>query len=373
MFRVESHLELLTSAPGRLQEAPNIEIRGYTKEVVTPPAEFMDVAPVSVGAVVGFCPTYRDLVLIKRQKVEQTESWPRAAGRVIERVLGYAFDQHAGSTDSAPLSVAVEEITKAAEARVGEWSKKRKNATRLKELADLKVDSGHYSNDWLKRLLIDSVTLDLFHLQGSLNYKRRPDADVEKGESEKALSNLKMNPKWDPPAFIKLSQATPDFVIPKFRAIGDIKSGSWSDEYYLTATGYALAYESLYGANINLGVIYLVETEPVIFGQSRVVVFPITDAVRRRFLDRRNEALAVMMAGAQLPPRLQELEHQKKFCERCGLKAICFEKAEAEEAKAKAEAEAAAAGGADVPTDAPELGSDAKADPDVDVEGAKPG
>ncbi len=324
MFSVESQLELLKSTKGRLAQPLQITLRGYDqeKELVAAPAQFKDVPPIAVGRVVGFCPTFRDLVLLKREKVKEKddETWPREAGRLIEKVLGHAFEHHAAKTKAAPLCDSVEQIAQAAYARVSEFSEDKAAAKKFAKLAGMvKENPFHFENEKLQGLLIDAVAIDLFHQQGALNYERSPNTP-----SERAVNGLVMNPQLTPAAHMKLSRAAPDFHVIKHKAIGDIKTGAWTDDYYLTAAGYALAYESEHGTDIDLGVIYLVDVDPVIIGHARVIIFSLTDDVRRRFLDRRNTALAALL-GEGLPKRLTKAQ-EADYCDRCGFRKECFER-----------------------------------------------
>jgi len=58
--------------------------------------------------------------------------------------------------------------------------------------------------------------------------------------------------------------ATPDFLIEKYGAVGDIKSGvKFEDHYLLTCAGYAIAYENWKRKekrDINFGIIYFFPT-----------------------------------------------------------------------------------------------------------------
>ncbi len=326
MFRVESQLELLTTTTGRFKEPLKIRLRGnLVDEPQVAPAQFKDTEPVSVGRVVGFCPTHRDLYLIKRERVKAEGekatnlTWPRVAGKLIEKALSHAYEHYSNSEDASDLRSSPDKIIEAAQARLSEYvSKKKKDFQSLNKLANQRF---HLPNEDLQRLLADSIALDLFYQQGALNYKRSPET-----ASTKALNSVKMFPEWEPAAHLKLSKATPDFVVPKHRAIGDIKSGDWSDEYYLTAAGYALAYESVYATPIDLGVIYLVEIDPVLAGQARTVIFPLTDQVRQRFLDRRNDALLAVSKEGLIPRRLSKDSEKEHWCSRCGVRDECFKR-----------------------------------------------
>lgn len=320
MFRVESQIELLRGT-GRYPESPAITLRGYREEdPIVAPAQFKDTPPVSVGTVVGFCPSLRDLYLRKRLKLpiagekEQNLAWRRVAGRLIEGALENAYDYYSGK--ASPCGKSIEQIAKAAVERVTEYARRKKKAfggldARRKGRLDL-------SNQDFQHVLTDSVVLDLFFHQGALNYGRLP------ASNSSHLDSLKLFPEWEPAPYLKLGKAAPDFTVPKHNAIGDVKSGDWSDDYLITAAGYALAYESTYKSNVNLGVIYLVETDPMFLTHGRLRMFALTDPIRQRFLDRRNDALRVLMPKGPEPQMLTGAETIARYCEACACKPECF-------------------------------------------------
>jgi CRISPR/Cas system-associated exonuclease Cas4 (RecB family) len=96
--------------------------------------------------------------------------------------------------------------------------------------------------------------------------------------------------------------ATPDFIVPERRIVGDIKTGTnFLDTFFLSCAGYALTYENQKGAgnDMDFGVIYFFQTrrgseyaKPVTFAQSYFVV--IDDALRDYFINMRNRAYEVV-------------------------------------------------------------------------------
>jgi CRISPR/Cas system-associated exonuclease Cas4 (RecB family) len=320
MFRVESQIELLTHS-GRYPATPDIQLRGYKDiDPVAAPAQFKESRPVSVGQVLGHCPTQRDLYLEKRLKVKvpgekrKNRDWPRTVGKHIERALLHIYTSHEG--DIQPCGSTLDEIAAVARARLDEYT-----ATDRAEFDGLGTLPGAVlDNSDFRHMLADHILFDLFVHQGSLNFARSPNA------GHKSLNALGMNPEPEemPGTYLKLGKATPDFTLPKHRAIGDIKSGRWSDDYFMTAAGYALAFESIHKSNIDIGAIYLVETDPAIISQGRLVTFLLTDAIRNRFLDRRNDALMAVTEGAKVPRRLSTMQEQTRYCDTCAYKAECF-------------------------------------------------
>ncbi|MCD6573463.1 MAG: CRISPR-associated protein Cas4, partial [Thermoplasmata archaeon] len=123
--------------------------------------------------------------------------------------------------------------------------------------------------------------------------------------------------------------ASPDFIIPKYGIVGDIKTGiEFKPHFQLTCAGYALAYENVKGIgnDINWGIIYFFPTRnPSLFRKSitfaQVYIFPIDDYLRKEFLAKRDEAYDII-SKSQKPalPRSNERKH----CEYCRFREICI-------------------------------------------------
>lgn len=112
-------------------------------------------------------------------------------------------------------------------------------------------------------------------------------------------------------------------MVPEHQAIGDIKTGAWRREYLLTATGYAMAFESAGAGAFDLGVIYLVDTDPTFLTQGHVVVFLLTDQLRREFLDRRDQALIAATPGAAEPVPVTKSHDKERYCPSCSYLEMC--------------------------------------------------
>lgn len=124
------------------------------------------------------------------------------------------------------------------------------------------------------------------------------------------------------------SPAVPDYIIPRFGVVGDIKSGIEFKPYFqLTCAGYALAYESANGKDqdINWGMVYFIPTrnpsayvKPLTLAQ--IYIFPIDDHLRQWFLDSRDEAYNLISKGN--PPRFP-IPEQREQCYYCKFKDYC--------------------------------------------------
>lgn len=323
MFRLEAQLELLAEevAPHR----PNVELRGYDSESVAVTGEFIKEDGVSVGDVVAMCPTHRDVYLRRSKKVDSEMNWSRKAGVFIQDFLESVHASHnrtrsSGGVGNSSSSV-VKEARRLWEAFLAEEN--GKNKKRLDKMDKLVASAHDLRSDELAQLLVNSAAADLFALQGALNYER-----VEGGGAERAMTALQLGVKYEPADYLKISKSSaPDIVLPKFGAIGDMKSGTFDDKYLMTVAGYALGYESCSSTadkkpNIDIGVLYLVETGDRTIGLSRPYFFWITDIHRRRFLDRRNQLLRVL-ADTNEPPVVSKKEERERYCARCPYSSIC--------------------------------------------------
>ena len=140
-------------------------------------------------------------------------------------------------------------------------------------------------------------------------------------------SQVKIKPT---PIQIGISRpATPDFLIEKYGAVGDIKSGvKFEDHYLLTCAGYALAYENWKREekkDINFGIIYFFPTriptdyaKPFTFAQ--MYVFPIDDVLRKWFLEERDSAYETIIKDS-----MPDFPKNKQHCKHCQYIEACKE------------------------------------------------
>ncbi|MBU4502709.1 MAG: CRISPR-associated protein Cas4, partial [Nanoarchaeota archaeon] len=124
----------------------------------------------------------------------------------------------------------------------------------------------------------------------------------------------------------------PDFLIRKYKIIGDIKSGmgGFEDRYLLTCIGYALAYENEMKEDINFGIIYFFPTRHSRFTKpasfSQVYIFPIDDDVRKYFLDVRDQAYSIISRNSS--PNLPDDKRNCTYCkfnEECKQEGLTYE------------------------------------------------
>ncbi len=316
MFRLEAHLELLSAGAVR-DFRPEITIRGYDSNRAAVTGQFIKDRAVSVGDVVAPCPAHRDVFLRRKRAKKGEKNWARDAGHFIQQFLESVYDSHQRSR--APGGVADSSAGLVRESRrlYDQFAAKKK--ARLKGMDALVATRFDLNSDVLGQLLVNSAAADLFALQGALNYERIPGAGADR-----ALSALQLSHKYTPADYIKISaDSSPDIVLPKFGAIGDMKSGHFKEDYLLTVAGYALGYESANPKqDMDIGVLYLVETGDRTIGASRPYFFWITDDLRRRFLDRRDQLLSVL-ASDEEPRVLAGADDRAKYCERCAYNAHC--------------------------------------------------
>jgi CRISPR/Cas system-associated exonuclease Cas4 (RecB family) len=137
-------------------------------------------------------------------------------------------------------------------------------------------------------------------------------------------SSIKLKPN---PAEIGISSSVePDFLIDKYKVIGDVKSGTEFKPFHqLTCTGYALAYENEKKKDINWGIIYFFPTKnpsayvkPVTFAQ--IYIFPIDDNLRRWFLDFRNQDYGTISKNR--PPKFPKVKN-RQHCSYCKFNDQC--------------------------------------------------
>lgn len=321
MLQIGTKWQLWNLPNGYKQEIADVRLRGYlenepialTGEILTQIREGT-LQPLSVGDIVGYCPTHRDLFLQRKRREKGVSTWGRTAGVLVEEYCKGIINRYTKHKRPKTYKSVEEKIKKYTECFIHNHQRQFNTLERLKALP------GH--------------TTDKFalHLEYTARYELAMlGADwILCGEDKvRSLSLLKRVPIEYDKIYISprseilgiRSPTTPDFLIAKFGAVGDIKSANeFKDFYYLTCTGYALAYESEHGENneINFGLIYFFETHTRKLSFANSYAFIIDDNLRREFLDRRNKAFKVLQATTDPP-----FADREKYCNFCKFKSIC--------------------------------------------------
>ncbi len=325
MFRLEAELELLRADQGIPSPPPSITLRGHLKEQpVAVTGQFIDASPLSVSDIVGFCPVHRDLYLrkIKKHKREdksKNKSWARLAGPLIQKFLEHVYDSLKDKKSPNSVGNSPAEFRKEVSRLLDGFVRHKGISNQIKNLNSKVMNRFDLRENELRLLLFNSAVLDLFYLQGALNYKRATNEGPDV-----ILSALQTKYKYTPATYLKISaDSSPDLLLPKFNAIGDVKSGMMKEEHFWTVAGYALGYESAFQKDIDLGVLYFVETANDCIRSSRTIIFWLSDDLRRRFLDRRDRALATLHNAALEPMVLTDQNQIDEFCNRCSFQRVC--------------------------------------------------
>lgn len=318
MFRVEAELELLTHGGELATSRPEITLRGYA-DVVEVAAELSAVRPLSIGDITGFCPVHRDLYLRRVKKIKDRKSWARIAGPVIQGFLEYVYVGFRGRRSARAVGADPAAFRQSIRQLLDQYITQPKIAKTLVKLDKHVTSRFDLPSDALQRLLLNSVVMDIFDLSGALRYARS-----EGPGRRRVMTALQTGRRFNASDRLRVSaDATPDIFLPKFRAMGEVKSGEFRYSHLLAVTGYALVYESESEEDIDLGVVYSVDTSPDFIGSSRTIVFWIDDVLRRRFLDQRDEALAAISEGGPEPPVITEPSQIEQYCTRCVFHSEC--------------------------------------------------
>ena len=319
----------------------DIELRGYNPKEVSLPGEFAlrlsmeEIRSLSVSNIADIkCATRRLLYLDKGINRPPTRSsrttWGRVAGNIVEDHVRTTLGANLAQCSSYPSLIRYgEELNE----EFMNSCRNTRQLERLREIEESELDGGSKMGDadWLLELLRCSgraeLGLGFLHSrigeENSLNI-----TDVEMGTEQRSLE---INP--DTEMGIS-SPATPDFIVPRFGIVGDIKTGvikegtnPFKNHFLPTCAGYALAYENQHknGHNINWGMIYLIPTQvpsdyvrALTFAQ--LYIFAIDDSLRRWFLDKRNQAYDIISKSN--PPKLPP-ENRRTPCKYCRFRDHC--------------------------------------------------
>jgi len=316
----------------------NITLRGYNKDTFIT-GEFAwkitegEIKPLSVSDIADrYCPTRRDLYFRKglnrpSGRIRRgMKTWGPKAGNLVEKYVFSVFDSSKDFTNQKYSNI-IEVSDESHNNYVNS------NVNSIKELKNLeeRFPDEKGNTEWLKKLLKSNGRAEFSFRY--LNEILREDISVNNEDisyGEHAKIDMPRKRKQNIKQVGISLPATPDFIIPKYGIVGDIKTGTeFKDHFQLTCAGYALAYENVNEGDhdINWGIIYFFPTrnpswfrKPITFAQ--VYIFPIDDYLRKAFLTKRNEAYNTISKSE--PPDFPE-EAQRKHCIRCKFKDVCIQ------------------------------------------------
>ena len=318
----------------------NIKLRGYSRETFIT-GEFAwkiaedKIKPLSVSDIADkYCPTRRDLYFKKGvnrltgRDRRGVDTWGSKAGYFVEEYIRKIIES--AERDGMNTNVNYTNIIEMSDDSHNNYININKRV--LEELNNLEETepSEEGNTEWLIKLLKGNGRAEF-----ALNYLNeilKEDMSVtdEKVLLGKSIDVSDGNLRLDYIKQIGINlPATPDFIIPKYGIVGDIKTGiEFKPHFQLTCTGYALAYENVKGEgnNINWGIIYFFPTRnPSLFRKSitfaQVYIFPIDDYLRREFLTKRDEAYSII--SKREPPNLPK-ENEREYCKYCRFKNFCI-------------------------------------------------
>lgn len=282
------------------------------------------IGPLSVSNIADrYCPARRDLYFVKGinrpSDISDKTTWGRVAGNTVEsylnRILGENVEQGRSYSSLVNGGRSLNENFVNFNSR---------SIKRLQHIEEESEDVRTGDTNWFLQLL---------------NYNGRAELGLKllhsliKEEESLDLTYIKGKQKISPSASqIGISSpASPDFIIPDFGVVGDIKTGiNFTDHFLLTCAGYALAYENQHGKgyDINWGIIYFFPTRipteyvrPLTFTQ--IYIFPIDDSLRDWFIRVRDSAYDTI--SKPNPPDFPP-EDERKHCKHCRFKDYCINK-----------------------------------------------
>ena len=242
----------------------NLRLRGYESDThltgrFATAINEEEIRPLSVSDIADkYCPTRRDLYFRKGSNRSyphpSRRRWGRTAGRVTESYISDLFSTHLKSKNIKKYADVIEESNKIS---ADFQSIRSKDIDSLRDLAEKEYEDP----ERLLKLLTFNGRLELgmklLHTLLSKGEENMDLIDIAFQESQ-----VKIKPT---PIQIGISRpATPDFLMEKYGAVGDIKSGvKFEDHYLLTCAGYAIAYENWKRKekrDINFGIIYFFPT-----------------------------------------------------------------------------------------------------------------
>lgn len=330
MFKVITMWNLVRPDLEMNDREVKIKLRGYNsnpKDKVFLTGQFAfkiknkDLNSLSVSDIADrYCSTRRDLYYkkgINRPSGRAITTWGGTAGRIVENFLFDLFSKEMLRKNKKTYQI-IRKIN-------NQFSKnfRTSNQRDFKKLSKFK--RGDYENPkWLLQLLNSNGRAELaMNLLNSFLCNNSEDADLNLLKLNTS-SSLKLKPN---PTEVGISSSVePDFLIEKYKVVGDVKSGTEFKPFHqFTCTGYALAYENEKKEDINWGIIYFFPTrnsstyvKPITFAQ--IYIFPIDDNLRRWFLDFRNRDYCTISKNK--PPKFPKV-NERQHCEFCQFKELC--------------------------------------------------
>ncbi|MCX6686744.1 MAG: CRISPR-associated protein Cas4 [Methanoregula sp.] len=312
----------------------DINIRGYRKKDILLPSEYRtklrnhEIKPLSVGDIVDkICPTRRNVYYRKGvsppDDVPNVNNWGSKAGTLVEKYLmGITND-----IDINPQNYS--NIAGIGNGFHDDFKRRKKNRNALDKLISLERPGEIGNTDWLQSLLSCNIRAELaakilhslLHEDGVIDFSHiQPKRRLHPNVQDIGVSD----------------DVEPDFIIPDFGIVGDIKTGIQFQPYHqLTCAGYALAYESEMRKkpkkrDINWGIVYFIQTRlESDFVKSlttpQIYIFPIDNNLRESFKTLRNEMYRIT-SGTEIPdfpeyPKKEDCRFCKFFdyCKTLGL------------------------------------------------------
>jgi len=317
------------------EESKKITLRGHNEEFVRLPGDFAWAKSLSVDEIASdICPVRKDLYNSKlrpdlnRKQRDGKMTWGRLAGMVVEPyctgLLEHFDDLYNGNS-----KVTYQTLFEAVVSHSKEFFTQSTIRQQLNDLKSIASEEGYNSPEHLKLVLEYSARNELALLGADFVLREVGDQNrrrlTERVPIMVKKEVLKIHPKT---ASTGISDpATPDFLMNKIGAVGDVKSGrEFKRSHQVTCAGYALARESELGSagDTNFGIIYFIETHNTVPTPARAYFFVISDALRRAFLDRRNNAYEVLSRSmlAQEPPDINPVKREE-YCIHCKFVDLC--------------------------------------------------
>jgi CRISPR/Cas system-associated exonuclease Cas4 (RecB family) len=303
-------------------------LRGYEKGMLLT-GQFSNairdekISPLSVSDISNkYCPTGRDRYFEKglnklpgARNLSGMPTWERRAGSLTENYVIELWNARNRGNVKRLNRLNYSELISNCNSYTTRFN--RNKASYIKKLKALELGSDDGKTEWLLNILNELSKNELALQLLDLNLGR--------GNTLSA-GDLKFKEKLKPDTnAIGISkEAEPDFLIEKFKLVGDIKTSTkpFNDIYELeayrfTCAGYALAYENQTGKDVNWGAIYFLQMlisnyyeRPLIAPQ--VYIFPIDDTLRTNFRRARSDLYSKLSENT-LPP----FPEDKRNCKSC--------------------------------------------------------